>query len=110
MRLEEFFQKWARGRGVLVADKLATEIRRLLSVQAPVRRTASGKLVATTRATPGAPPRKVSGDLYRSVRVHRTAHGARVVIYKWYSVPLEHRGHPFLSVALANLNLKGRNA
>ncbi len=104
MRLQEFFQKHARARGILMAEKLAKEVRRLLSVPAPVRRTAGGRLVATVRATPGAPPRAITYTLYNSVSVQRTTNGAKIAVY------LERGGHPFFSVALADLGLKGRNS
>lgn len=114
MRLEEFFLKYRRGAGVGVANEFAAEIRRILSVQAPVRTTRSGRIVAATRATPYAPPRMVTGALRRSVAVVPTAHGARVVVWKPYGVPLE-KGtsvagfpHKFVAVALENLGLSGR--
>ena len=52
IRLSEYFEKYAKGRGVMMADKLAIELRRVLSVQAPTRMTRSGKTVAATPATP----------------------------------------------------------
>ena len=115
MRLEEFFKKYARGRGVAIAKQFKVELQQVLSVQAPTRRTRSGRLVATTRAKPYAPPRRVTGRLQARITVVETAHGARVVVWTPYAVPLEKskrmRGfpHKFLAVALRNLGLSGRN-
>lgn len=115
-RLEEFFKKYAKGRGVTVADQLAVEVRRVLSVKAPIRRTASGKLVAATPAIPFAPPRMVTGALRNSVKVIPTTHGARLVIWKPYGLYLEmskrYHGwpHKFLAVALRKLGIKGRSS
>ena len=89
------------------AQELARELRRLLSVQAPN---------PPGRAVPFAPPRRVTGKLLESTKVHPTAHGARVVVYAPYSVPLEKSKkwygwpHAFLSVALRNLGLAGRHS
>lgn len=116
MRLSEFFRKYAKGRGVTMAEALKVEIRKVLSVRAPTRTTRSGRLVATTKAKAFAPPRIVSEKLRKSVKVTRTVRGAKVTVYAPYSVPLEYstyrKGYPhrFLSVALGNLGLKGRNA
>lgn len=116
MRLEEFFKKYARGAGVGMAHAFKRELQRVLSVQAPTRRTRSGRIVATTRAKPYAPPRRVSGRLRERISVVPTAHGARVVVWTPYGVPLEKstrmRGFPhrFIFVALANLGLIGRNS
>jgi hypothetical protein len=57
----------AKLRGVLVARLAAagamcvTELKHVLSVPAPTRVAKSGRRYATTPATPGAPPRKVTG-------------------------------------------------
>lgn len=116
MRLAEFFERYAKGAGVKMADQLAIELRKILNVQAPVRRTRSGKLVATTKARPFAIPRKVTGKLRNSVKVIRTPRGASVQVYARYGVFLE-KGkrpygfpHKFVSVALKNLGLRGRNS
>lgn len=115
-QLHETFIRWARGRGVKMAEGLAKEIRSVLSVQAPTRVTRSGRVVATTKAVPFAPPRRVSGDLQRSVRVDRMWYGARVVIGKSYGFILEksHKWpgwpHEFLKVALQRLGLKGKHS
>jgi hypothetical protein len=84
-------------------------------VQAPVRTTRSGKIVATTRANPFAPPRRVSGRLKDSVKVQRTAHGAKLTIYAPYAVMLEKSKYPygfphaFLRLAMVYLGIRGRN-
>lgn len=114
-RIETFFQKYARGQGVGMAEKLAVEIRRVLGVQAPIRYTATGKPVAATPAEPFAPPRRVSGALQASVKVHRTANGARVVVWKPYGKVLEKSRrwygwpHAFVSVALRAIGLSWRS-
>lgn len=116
MQLNEFFQKWARGRGVTVGHEVAVEVRRLLSVQAPTRRTRFGRLVATARAKPFAPPRMVTRRLRNSVREIPTKHGMKLVVYAPYAAPLEksHRWrgwpHRFLSVALESVGTRGRNS
>jgi len=116
MRLEEFFEKYARGRGVMIAEQLAKEIRGVLSVQAPVRISRSGKIVATTKAKPFAPPRRVSGKLQKSVKVVRTKHGARVVVFAPYAASLEYTTkwagwpHKFVQVAMRKMGLRGRHS
>lgn len=112
-QMREFFKRYARQRGVMMADKLAEEIKRVLSVQAPVRVTRRGKLVAATKAVPFAPPRRVTGKLQRSVKVKRTTKGATVVIYQPYGLPLETSTrwwgwpHIFVARAKANLGIRG---
>lgn len=114
--LSEFFQKYARGAGVGMAQKFKKELQRVLSVQAPTRVTRSGRIVATTRAKPYAPPRRVSGKLQSRITIVKTKNGARCVIWTPYGVPLERssrwRGwpHKFVAVALKNLGLTGRNS
>lgn len=116
MQLSEFFKKYARNRGVLTAEALAVEIRKVLSVRAAVRRTKGGNLVAINKAKPFAPPRMITGKLRNSVKVVRTAHGARVVIYSKYGAALEYGRkwagwpHKFLAVAMHKLGLKGRHS
>lgn len=115
MRISEWFKKYARGRGVSMAYALEKELKRVVGKQAPTRTTRTGKIVATTKAKPFAPPRRVSGNLQKKIRVVRTAHGARVVMYAPYSVRLEYSNrwygwpHRALAVALKNLGLKSRN-
>jgi len=115
-QLSEFFKKLAPGRGVMVADKLAVMLRKVLSVRARTRRTLTGKVVAAEPAIPFAPPRYVTGILSKSVKVRRTARGALLQIFAPYAVPLE-RGkkwygwpHQSLARALRDLKIKGRSA
>lgn len=114
MRLEEFFAKYARGAGVGIGRKFARELRAILSVQAPLRTTRGGRVVAATRATPFAPPRRVTGALQGSVREIPTKHGLRVVVFKPYSVPLEKSSrwygwpHRFVQPVLRMMGLVGR--
>lgn len=113
-QLGDFFRRYARGRGVTMADKLAKEIKDVLSVQAPIKRTRSGRIVASTKATPFAPPRKVTGKLQKSVRVQRTRNGAKLIIDAPYGLPLETSTrwwgwpHKFIAVAMERLGLRGR--
>jgi len=106
VRLEEFFVKYARGRGVVMAGKLAVTMRRLLSTRSP-----RPPLPAISLA----PPRLVTGKLKNSVSVVPTAHGARVVVWAPYAPFLEYGSparkgfpHKFVKPALAELGLTGR--
>lgn len=114
-RLEEFFKRYARGRGIAKAEELRRELDKILSVRAPTRITKSGRVVAATPATPYAPPREVTGALRRSVKIVRTEHGARLVVWKpygfflekvtkWYGWP-----HLFMAWALERVGVRGRN-
>ena len=110
-KLEDFFVRYARERGIKVAEHFAVELRKTLSTRAATRRTASGRLVAIFPALPYAPPRYVSGRLYKSVTVRKTARGATVVIMAPYGLPLEHGGgrmrtpHPFWKPTRERLGL-----
>lgn len=114
MRLEEFFQKHARGAGVRVAEQFKRELQVVLGVPAPTRVTRGGRIVATIPAIPFAPPRTVTGRLRERITVVRTAHGARVVVWTPYGVPLERSTvrsgfpHKFVQVALERMGLEGR--
>lgn len=116
MRLGEFFRKHAKQRGVAIGHRFAENLREILNVQAPVRWTRSGRMVAARKATPFAPPRKVTGRLRRSVTEIPTVNGLKVVVYSPYAVPLEksHRfagwPHWFVSIVLKRMRLTGRNA
>ena len=115
MRLEEFFVKHARGAGIKIGHRFAVELRTILSVQAPLRVTRGGRVVAATRATPFAPPRRVTGRLQGSVREVPTKHGLRVAVFKPYAVPLEKSArwfgwpHRFVQPVLRMMGLVGRN-
>lgn len=73
------------------AERLAEQTRQLVSVPAPLVR---GR---PTRATPGAPPRKVTGKLLASVGVRERPEGWAVVVAARYAKPLENRGHKHLT-------------
>lgn len=78
MTLSEFFKRYARNRGVMMAEAFLKKMRENIGVQAAVRRTRSGRLVAIWSAIPGAYPRRVSGKLWKSARVVKTSKGAKV--------------------------------
>lgn len=105
MRLHEFFKKYARGRGVQMAEQFAENLREVLSVQAPTRISRSGRVYAATPAIPGAPPRRVTGALQKSVSVIRTKNGASVQVYKFYGAILEEKNHPFFAKTLKKMKL-----
>lgn len=112
-RLAEFFTKYARKRGITLGKKFAKEVENVLSrVQAPLRVTRSGKIVAATPAKPFAPPRMVTKALRNSVTVTETKTGCRVRVGKKYGMPLEFgkklRGFPhrFFAVAAKILGIK----
>ena len=74
-QIEEKVQRLA-GRGLLAAGTfLNARIKETLSVPAPRRRMTRGDgtktWVATTKATPGAPPRKVTGSFRAKVMVRQ---------------------------------------
>ena len=70
----------------------------------PVRRTRSGKLVGTTRARAGAPPRVLHGHLrntlFYEVKRRRGHLSLKVGARTKYARALELGGHPFLRPAL----------
>lgn len=79
---EEEFKAQLDAKVMLAAARIGSEVTRelkvVLSVPAPRRRTKSGNYVATVKATPGAPPRKLSGRgrAATSYYVERTPNGA----------------------------------
>ncbi len=80
---------------------LAGEVKKVLSVPAPRVKVTSKKgsvyYRATTKATPGAPPRKLSGRLRASVAWDMPdAETARVGASAIYARRLEYEGHPWL--------------
>lgn len=87
-----------------LAKMVAQEMRQLLNVQAPTRMS-GGRLVATTRATPGDPPRRVTGALYKSVR----ARGPVVYINKRYGWILDKTGHPFIKESIRRACMRSRS-
>lgn len=105
MKLEEWFQKYCRNRGMVLAEKLLARVRKKLSKRAPVKITRGGNLVARTPALPGAPPRYVTGRLYKSVTLRRTARGAVLTIAAPYASFLEVSDHKFLAPAKKELGI-----
>ena len=85
---------------------MTNETKKLISVPAPRRRAVArdGSIYwrATTRATPGAPPRKLSGNLRRSVTyvVDDKEFVGRIGTNINYGRFLEYRDHPWLRVIL----------
>lgn len=85
---------------------LADKVREILNVAAPLKSVQSKKgpsyLRAATKATKGAPPRRVTGSLYRSVayKVDTAARAVRVTVAD-PGEALEEGGHPFLAPTLA---------
>ncbi len=90
------------GKGLVAgAYYLLERIQELISVPAPSRRTKSGRLVATVPAIPGAPPRRLTGQLRGSGFVREIdARRVDVVFATPYSRRLEFEGHPYMIVAL----------
>lgn len=92
------------GRGLEAATiHLLNRTRETLSVPAPRKRNAMGRYRATVPATPGAPPRKLSGDLRRSMayQMFRQKTIGRVGTNKVYARPLEGwMNHSFLYYTL----------
>jgi hypothetical protein len=95
-----------RKRGLLKAGKyLVAKIKRVLSTPAerrlalrPRERTiATRRITAATRATPGAPPRKLSGTLRASIAMTVNSDGSiSVGTDKIYAGALEFGQHPYL--------------
>lgn len=91
MRMDAFYDRVVAPR---LAKLYAAALREVCGVQAPIT-IIGGRVVAATRATPGAPPRRVSGRLYRSIRVV----GNRVYVHAPYAQHLERDGHKFVERA-----------
>lgn len=86
---------------------LAGIFREVLNVQAPRRRVKGNGayFAATEPATPGAPPRKVSGDLQRSTQVQVIPaepgqDGGAQIVCNAYGRILEDKGHPWIEPTL----------
>lgn len=85
---------------------LSARIREIISVPAPrvlVKPLYGAPYYrATQKATPGAPPRKLSGELRRSIAWEMRQNGTvgRVGTNKVYARKLENMGHRFLSLAV----------
>lgn len=85
---------------------IASKVKELISVPAP-RALVKPKFGApyyraTERATPGAPPRKLSGELRRSIAWEMRSNDTvgRIGTNKVYARPLEESGHTFLTLAI----------
>lgn len=110
MSAENFIKRLENGlkRGLTKACiHMTNETKKLISVPAPRRRVVArnGSIYwrATTRATPGAPPRKLSGNLRRSVSydVDMGEFIGRVGTNVNYGRFLEYMDHRWLSVILS---------
>ena len=92
------------GRGLEAATiHLTNRVRQTVSEPAPRKRNKLGTYRATVRATPGAPPRKLSGDLRRSMawQMFRQKTIGRVGTNKVYGRSLETwMNHSFLGYTL----------
>lgn len=88
------------GRGLTTATiHLHNRTKEAISIAAPRRRTISGRYVATEPAKAGAPPRKLSGHLRRSIawQMFKLNTVGRVGTNLIYGRPLETwMGHSFL--------------
>ena len=103
LRFEAFYSQAIAPR---LAKLFRDSIREVIGVQAPVRLLPSGHIVATTPATPGAPPRKVSGRLWTSVQ----ARGNKVYVLAPYGEFLEKDNHRFIALAKAEMQRRTRSA
>jgi hypothetical protein len=89
-------------RGIRSAGPFIVErLKAVVGIQAPRKRGGPNGWIATTRATPGAPPRRVSGLGQKSIYWRRTkkggiAWGAK----KPYMMILERKGHPWLHMTV----------
>ena len=88
MRLDVLLKKRAAER---YAQALAEALKVVCGIHAPM---VNGR---PTKATPGAPPRRVTSRLWNSIR----AYGSRVLIHAPYAKPLEgdNMNHKFLARA-----------
>lgn len=73
-RWESFWKKWARDRGVGIAEEVAAEAVRL-----------STQKQYPPASKPGTPPAQRSGNFARKIRIVRTSKGARLVFFAPYS-------------------------
>lgn len=86
------------------ASHLANELKVTLSVPAPRKKArGSGRVYAATPATPGAPPRKVTGRGRAAVAWELVDNGAAAVvgIGTKYMPRHERKGHPYVGPTLA---------
>ena len=94
-------QKALQAATIYVSGRVKEEI----SVPAPRRLVQSNPpyYVATVKATPGAPPRKLSGQLRRSIawEMRNGGNTGRVGTNIIYGRNLERQNHPYLSTAIS---------
>ncbi len=99
--------KQAEERAKRLAEKVVRELKRVVGVQARTRITKSGRVVAVDRATPGAPPRRVTGRGQESIDFRVTK--ANVIFGAvWYMLHLEKNGHPWLRKTIAKVMKESR--
>lgn len=96
MQFADFFKKWARNRGVKIAEEVLKEVTRISSRKYP------------PASRPGQAPAMRTGKFVRSGRVIRTANGAVVRWYAPYSGFLQHgtrnmAARPYFDIALKNV-------
>ena len=94
-----------------IGTHVESKITKSISKDQPVRRSvtrtgAPGRLVGTTKATPGAPPRVLEGALRQRMtsKVQKGKRGLEVKIgtNTPYAKRLEYEGHPYLRPGLAS--------
>lgn len=96
MQFSEFFKKYARDKGVEIAEKVLKEVTRVSSKQYP------------PASLPGKPPARRTGKFVASGTIIRTKNGALLRWYAPYSGFLQHgtkhmAPRPYLTIALANV-------
>lgn len=102
----EAWQRPLAARVVKAAALLTGELKKVLSVPAPRKTSkATGRPYATTRATPGAPPRKLTGALRAGVTFTADAAtlSARVICQVLYGRIHEEGSHPWFWKTVARL-------
>ena len=85
------------------ASRCATELKLTVSVPAPRKVSKkTGRPYATTRATPGAPPRKLSGRGRAGIAWQFADGGRSAVVGEnvWYMPYWESHGHPWVKPTL----------
>lgn len=96
MQFSEFFKKWARDRGVAIAEEVLEEVTRISSKPYP------------PASREGQPPARRTGKFVRSGRVIRTKNGALVRWYAPYAGFLQQGTRfmgprPYFDIALKNV-------
>lgn len=90
-------------RGIRAAAPFMRDmLKRTVGVQAPRKRSSSAVCGwrAITAATPGAPPRRVSGCGQQSIYYKRTKNGVSFRARRRYMMILEHKNHPWLQLTI----------